>query len=323
MFLSFDSGDCLWKLVRSDGVGMIFRRVLLIVACLLCLSAVGCAKRYTSYDGLLYYTVEELSRFRVESMDQDGGNQTVVLGEIPNQDVLVKGSMKGVDETKLENKEAYARQPSVARDGGKIVYLAGSPPAVRVFNLRTKSEELLVGGKETFDSPSFSRVRDELVYLRRGESRYSDLMVQLSPSAPRRVLHARNLEHPAWSNLSDMVYVVSTGEDGVPWLYSLKTDGSQSTKLIANATQCCMAPDGVELAVIADDKLQIYDIMKRTMRVVVEESGISSPTWNPAGNMLAYVRENHVFKVSSMSGEPEAVGDPNKVVVDVCWAKGP
>lgn len=290
------------------------------------LLALGCSSRLpTSIEGRLYYTVEEGGQYRIEWMDQFGENVHYVLGAYPKggapepEDVQQSADQKTANDDKEQ-----AREPFVSDDGRRMAYLWGSPPGVRIVNLVTRAEEMQIRSGDTYNNLSFDPFGKKIMYTRYElDSEKTQLLLQSYPAAPEILITSRiGIACASLSNFANLAYFSRLNSDGSNVFYSLKLDTKRQEKLFQNVSACRSAPKGMEVALVRDDLLQIYNASKKTCRVLVKTAGVSSPTWNPQGDTVAFVQNRQIFKVDAKGGTPELISEPNKHVVDVYWARG-
>lgn len=312
-----------WKKFR---LARLSKRFICCAAVLFALSLVGCQEKGPSaYEGRIYYTLYEAGSSRIQWMDQNGGQVHEVVGGIIERNEFTGDPINPEKyDTSTVKDTRQARCPSISRDGKKMVYLLGSPSVIAIQDLVSNNLELTCGSKESYSRPSYSRVDNSIAYMRTSTDKgRCQIVVQTPPKSPKVVFEAVNLGAPAWSNLGSIVYFADYNVLNEYAAYSLDVKTQVRKKLFDSGKDFSMAPSGAELAVILDNKLQVYDCASKRTRLIVDEPGISSPTWNPAGTVLAYVKDEKVYTVGREGGVPKQIGDPSKRIIDVCWGKGP
>ena len=305
---------------------MKFRTAYIFLAALVVLSA--CNKKPTIYDGRIYYTVRQAGDFRIEWMDETGGNVHYVMGVIPKHDELEIIGDEEAQKKAAEKLTQQARHPSVSRDGMKMAYLCGSPASIRIYDLALDKEELNIDSKESYYCPRFSPLSNTtLVYMRTGEDKPSQILVHDYTKKPVIIRTAKRVAVPCWSNYNT-IYYVEYDATNRPFLISSppNEDGNKKANrkiVLENVSDVAVAPSGSQLAVVLDGKLCVYDPRsEKTREVCSSLKNISSPSWNPAGTKIAFVSDENLYVVDAMGDKPVMINDPFKKVQDVCWAVG-
>lgn len=272
------------------------------LSCLLVLVLLGsaCSRQPTTYEGRVYYTVQESSHFRIEWTAPEGGSAHRVLEE--------------ADE---------ARSPSVSPEGRKLAYLRGSPPQVHVLDLRSQEDERISEPGGTNSRPSWCPTGRNLAYLRYREGGKVQLVLQPLGGKPKVLCEAQNLGLPVWSTMGARILYPEIDAAGTVHLYSRRADGSDPELLLEGADQLSMGSEGSGMALVLADKLQIYDLFQKKMSVVLDKAGITSPTWSPSHKQLAFVRDRQVWTVGLDGSEPRQVTRAEVPVLDVAWGKAP
>lgn len=271
---------------------------------LLCLLALlllgpGCGRRPTSYEGRLYYTVQEVGRYHIEWTDSEATAVHHLLGE-----------------------QEEARGPAVSSDGLYLAYQRSSPPRVHVLSLVTQKDEQVSTTAETVSRPSWSFVGKRLAYLRYTERGKVQLLVQAVGGAANVIYEALNLGVPTWSRLGNRVFYAEVDAAGGSSIYSRKVDGTEPELVLEGGSQPSMSPDGSALAVVLQDKLQVYDMLSKQVALVVDAPGITSPSWSPSGKQLCYVRQSQIWTVDLAQREPRQITSSDRPILDVSWGRG-
>ncbi len=270
-----------------------------IVVLLLVLLGAACSRRPTTFEGRLYYTVEQAGHFRIEWVDPEGSSTEVLLGE---------------------NEEA--RSPAVSPDGKSLAYLKGSPPRVHVLDLVYMADQQASMTRDTPSRPAWSPVGQQLAYLCYPMGGKTQLVVQPAGGKPRVLYEALNLGIPTWHPGGSRILYPEVDASGTSRIYSQKLDGSERDLVLNGATQVSMATLGTEAAVVLDDKLQLYDLYSRKLSVVVDQPGIDSPTWSPSGKQLGFVREGQVWTVAVDGSALRQITNSESSILDVSWGRG-
>lgn len=302
---------------------------LAFLATLLALSAAACSERSPlPEEGRLYYTTVEGGRSRIEWMDQNGGHVSYVVGALPERSRISSSGRRAYE--KLKNKaeinSSPASSPSLSRNGRLMIYVCSEPNALRLINLETAEEEGLVKTSEPLYFPCLSRDNEgRFAYLRGDVTQDQQrIFVQQIGKPPICLVDAKRLGPPSWSNFGQDIlfsYASSSGKSALYATDSAKAD--EETKVIMpGAVQACMAPTGSTIAAVVNGKIVLYDIFSKKSREIVHEADCSSPTWNPSGNILAFVKDNAIYTVEQTGDNLKRISPENKVVADVCWAKG-
>ncbi|MGM9999522.1 MAG: hypothetical protein ACI38Q_09095 [Candidatus Bruticola sp.] len=302
-----------------------------VIASLLALGlgAAACSDRGPLPDeGRLYYTVVEGGRSRIEWMDKEGGHNTYVVGDLAENSRINSSGRRAYNKLKkkAEINGAPASSPSVSRNGRFMVYVCSEPNSLRLINLETFDEEGLVKTKEPLYYPCLSRDNDGCFVYLRGDATQDRqrLFTQKIGKSPVCIMDARRLGPPSWSNFGKNIlfsYVDSSGEST---LYSVDSTAPQkeAKKIMDGASQVCMAPNGSSMAAIVDGQLVICDMFSKKTRIVVHDYGCSSPSWNPSGNALAFVKDNAIYTVDLVGDNLRRISPEGKIIYDVCWARG-
>jgi len=272
------------------------RWVALIMGVLAC---VACSRRPTTYEGRLYYTVEQAYHFRIEWVDPQGDRVEVLLGQTEE-----------------------ARSPSVSPDGRSLAYLKGSPPLVQVLDLVGGTEEQVSMTRETPSRVAWAPVGRKLAYLCHSSGKKTRLVTQTIGGKPRLLREAQSLGLPTWSPVSSRILYPEVDAAGVSRIYSQKLDGSERELVLQGASHPSMATLGTQVAVVLDDKLQLHDLYSRERRVLVDQPGIESPSWSPNGKELAFVREGQIWIVGVDGSGLRQVTRSESPILDVSWGKG-
>lgn len=293
--------------------------------CTALLSGCGGGSSFSSMDGRIYYTIVERGASRIESMDPDGERIHYVVGamtESSSADSYIYSEYE-TKASKNEKNAKSAKEPSLSADGKLLAYVSDLSEHIRVLDLSTGEEamELSLGGSLRY--PVFNRDSSCLLsYLCYINNVHQKIFVKTLNEDPKEILASRRLGKLSWSNFGNSVYVVYSNSKGEPNAYSLKTDGSEDMKLlIKGATEVCAAPVGGQVAAVIDGNIWIYDLVKKKNIKLVDKSGCSSPSWNPKGDTLAFVKDAKVFTVGIQGGEPKQITFTNALITDVCWAK--
>ncbi|MGM9991740.1 MAG: TolB family protein [Candidatus Bruticola sp.] len=302
-----------------------------IIASLLALGlgATACSDRGPlPEEGRLYYTVVEGGRSRIEWMDKDGGHNTYVVGALGENSRLDGAGRRKYRHLvkKAEINGSSASSPSVSRNGRLMIYVCSEPNSLRLINLETNEEEGLVKTQEPLYFPCLSRDNDDYFVYLRGDSTKDRqrLFTQKIGKSPVCIMDARRLGPPSWSNFGKNVlfsYVDSAGEAS---LYSVDSahPEEEAKKIVKGASQACMAPNGSSMAAIVDGQVVICDMFSKKTRTIVHDYGCSSPSWNPSGNTLAFVKDNAVYTVDLVGDNLKRISPEGKTIYDVCWARG-
>ncbi len=268
----------------------------------LCLMVLGlaCSSQPPAVDGRLYYTIQETGHFRIEWTDPAGAQVHPLLG--------------GQEE---------ARSPAAAPDGRSLAYLRGSPPRVHILDLVTNSDRQVSQTRDTVSRPAWDQTGRRLAYLRFPRRAKVRLVLQWAGGDTEVLYQALNLGLPTWSPVGSRVLFSETDYSGRTRLLSMRVEGGEPEVVLEGATQPTMGTTGTQIALIRDDKLQLCDLFTRQCRVLVDQPGIGSPSWNPTGSQLAFVREGQVWTVNLDGGGIRQVTRSEIPILDVCWGKGP
>ena len=294
--------------------------------CAALLSGCGGGSSFSSMDGRIYYTVVERGASRIESMDPDGERIHYVVGamtESTSADSYIYSEYES-KASKNEKNAKSAKEPSLSADGKLMAYVSDLSENIRILDLSTGEEALALSAGDSLRYPAFNRDSScALTYLRYTDSIQEKIYVKkLDEEQPKEILASRRLGRLCWSNFGNQVYAAYRNSKGESNVYSIKTDGSEDMKLlIKGATEVCTAPVGGQVAAIIDGNLWIYDLVKKKSVKLVDKSGCSSPTWNPKGDTLAFVKDAKIFTVDLQGGEPKQITFTNALITDVCWAK--
>lgn len=284
-------------------------------------------------EGRIYYSLIEKGVSRIEYMDQYGKRIHYVVGDMADEFSEASYSCKREYRKFKEQNEkngVSAAYPSVSTDGTLMAYVFNSS-SIRVINLRDRSEKDFLEAKKDeknkikFYSPRLSpRPIPQLAYLGRDGEDYYNVYIKALGSEPTSYFRSKYLSNLCWSNFNDELLLNYRTPEKNTALYSMKTDrpGRRTKKIIDDLHDCTMAPRGSLLAGISQDgQLVTYDIYtKRTMTLV--RGGCSSPTWNPRGNVIAFIKDNKIFKINVQGGKPEQLSQTNALINSVCWAVG-
>jgi len=267
----------------------------------LCLMVLGvaCSSQPPTVVGRLYYTVEEVGHFRIEWTDPAGTQVHRLLG--------------GPEE---------ARSPAVAPDGRSLAYLRGSPPRVHILDLVTNSDRQVSQTRDTVSRPAWDQTGRRLAYLLFANRAKVRLVLQWAGGEAEVLHQALSLGLPTWSPVGSRILFSESDYSGTTRLLSLRVEGGDPELVLEGATQPTMGTMGTQIAVILEDKLQLCDLFTRQCRVLVDQPGISSPTWSPAGNQLAFVRDGQVWTVNLDGSGLQQVTRSESPILDVSWGKG-
>ena len=304
-----------------------FKLTLLIAA--LALGTAACSSRGPlPEEGRLYYTVVEGGRSRIEWIDQNGNNASYVVGALPERSRINSSGRRAYEKlkSKAEINSSPASSPSLSHNGRLMIYVCGEPNALRLINLETYEEEGLIKTNEPLAFPCLSRDNEGCFAYLRGDVTQDRqrIFVQKIGKSPTCLIDARRLGPPSWSNFGQDIlfsYASSSGKSALYTTDSAKADG-ETKEIMPGAVQACMAPTGSTIAAIVGGKIVLYDIFSKKSRAIVHSAGCSSPTWNPSGNILAFVKDHSIYTVDQTGDNLKRISPENKVVADVCWAKG-
>ncbi len=266
---------------------------------LVVLACAACSRKPTTYEGRLYYTVEQGNRCRIEWVDPEGTRVEVLPGQTEE-----------------------VRSPAVSPDGRSLALLKGTPLRVHVLDLVQGGDQQVSETRDTASRAAWAPVGRQLAYLCHTPEGRTRLVLHPLGGEPRVVREALNLGLPTWSPVGSRILYSEVDAAGVPRLYSQALEGGQRELVLQGASQPAMATLGTQVAVVLDDKLQLHDLYSRERRILVDQPGIESPSWSPTGKKLAFVREGQVWTVGVDGSGLRQVTRSESPILDVCWGKG-
>ncbi len=299
---------------------LIWRTACLLFVCCLLLASVGCNRKDNSYEGRLYYTVKEVGCTRIEWTDVDGQETHHVLGVPPVRDEFsVKEVNKDNNEALAEHSK-YVSSPCISSDGQFMACIYGTNPAICIYDLVNHKQEATVKTAGEYRRPCFAGEGRGFLYSRIDDKNRCQMFYQTNAARPKIMYQARLIDSICWCNADKGVYFCDVYPDGYIQVKRMGLEDSEPTIIMEDARNLAFPSLGHDMAFVRGSFLYLYDIFTHKERPIVNEPGITSPSWSPKSIELAYVKDGQIYKVRE-GQKPVLVGPPGKKVLDVCWSR--
>ena len=232
---------------------------------------------------------------RLAIMDFDGGNHSYLTSE-----------------------EAVVVTPrwSPSADGIAYTSFAGGRPQVRLIDVASKEDRLLVASGDSTFAPSFAPDGSVLAVAISSAGNTDIFAVAASGGFPRRLTTAPAIDtSPAWSPDGRNIAFVSD-RSGSPQLYVMGSDGSGQRRIsfgVGAYGSPTWSPDGEKIAFSKSEgftrRIGVMNADGSEERIVTAGPDDEQPAWSPDGSRIVFQQADAATRRGALASVPVAGGE--------------
>ena len=205
----------------------------------------------------------------------------------------------GSDRKLLDQLNGYIYAPAWSADGKRLVYSKQEqrqPPKIYIYDTRTHNQTLVVGGKGSHLSASFSPDGQKLLYSSTASGNADIYELQLSDGSSRQLTTLPSTEvQPSFApDGNSFVYVSDKSRAGRPRLYRYNFDNNSSVQIATSgyAASPQFSLDGQRLAYLNGRQAAVMTLGSGQV-INFGETGLDEPArLSPSGQYAVYPMQN-------------------------------
>lgn len=205
----------------------------------------------------------------------------------------------GSDRKLLDQLNGYIYAPAWSADGKRLVYSKQEqrqPPKIYIYDTRTHNQTLVVGGKGSHLSASFSPDGQKLLYSSTASGNADIYELQLSDGSIRQltVLPSTEVQPSFAPDGNSFVYVSDKSRAGRPRLYRYNFDHNSSVQIATGgyAASPQFSQDGTRMAYLNGRQAAVMTLGSGQV-INLGETGLDEPArLSPSGQYAVYPMQN-------------------------------